>query len=147
MQTSPHVFRFQNFTDILDDASHPDHPSQDFDWSGIDPDVKQDALELARAMTARAFHKLADFFIQGGHSRTDGPGLRAMVFAWAIHEKFRHTSQVQLAEILGLKHKQSVGRVVAMFRAAFSWVDDRFYSEAAREKARTREQTKRENKC
>lgn len=147
VQNPPAIFQFQHFADVLDDPSHPEHPASEFDWSGVDPDTKQEAIDTARCMTVRAMHKLADFIISGGHSKTDGPGLRAMIFAWAIHPKFRETSQVELAEMLGFKHKQSIGRVVAMFRAAFDWVDDRFYSAEAREQARLREQTKRLQVC
>jgi hypothetical protein len=56
---------------------------------------------------------------------------------------FDHCDQVQLAEMLGREHKQSVGREVTDFRKRFKYFNRLMRQDAAIEKFRQREAEKR----
>lgn len=78
-----------------------------------------------------------------GKPRLTGIGMRALVFAWSVLPSMHGLRQTELAELVGLNHKQSLGRKVSEFRDRFpTMVWGTMQTEQAREACRQREARK-----
>lgn len=133
----------QPLANPVDDCNHPLHPKIEFDWSSVDPNLREEASAMAMQMAQKFILDIFDFMHQGGNSRPQGVMIRAYVIPWMVLPYFQHLSQTELADLMGLKKKQSVGREVARFRQRFHMFNAHMQTETARETCRRRESRKR----
>jgi hypothetical protein len=115
----------------------------DFDVEGLDERVRAEAQGLAVHLLERFLGRLGDWIFSGGEGKPQGVMIRAHVAFWDVLPFLRRLKQTELAELMGLKHKQSVGREVSDFRDRFCWRNGHMQSEEARGVAREREARKK----
>lgn len=111
----------------------------DFDWESIAEEQREQVYELAIFILARFIFRLGDWIHGKGQGKPQGVMIRSFIAFWDVLPYLRALRQTELAELMGLKHKQSVGREVSDFRDRFAWRNGHMQSEAARETCRRRE--------
>lgn len=111
-----------------------------------EPEVDEVVLVEANRLAVRALEvflgRLGDWIFAGGNGKPQGVMIRAHVAFWDVLPYLRGLKQTDLAELMGLAHKQSVGREVSDFRDRFGWRNGHMQSERAREVCRGREARK-----
>lgn len=111
----------------------------EFDWDSIEPDQTAQ-IEAAVLHKLKLFlYKFGDWIHSGGKARPEGVMIRSYIAFWDVLPCLKNLSQTELAEVMGLRHKQSVGREVSAFRDKFKWFNGHMQSERAREVCRKRE--------
>lgn len=132
---------------------------QDFDWAGVedsllksgsaegikalDPEAKRVLDKMVFAGVNRYMTELFNWIHAGGSAQPQGVMIRSYVVAWAFVRKYRNCSQSELAAVMDLKNKQSVGREVSAFRDRFKFLNEYMQTESARAKCREREERKK----
>jgi hypothetical protein len=121
-----------------------------FAWAGVErpkgsvfaEDVAEEANRLAWVLLQGALVRIGDWIHGGGQGKPQGVMIRAFIAFWDLLPYLAARKQTELAELMGLKHKQSVGREVSDFRDRFGWRNGHMQSDAARATCREREAKK-----
>lgn len=124
-----------------------------FAWAGLErprgssfaEEVGDEANGLAWVLLQRVLGRLGDWIFGGGQGKAQGVMIRAHIAFWGVLPYLACLKQTELAELMGLKHKQSVGREVSDFRDRFGWRCGHMQCEAARVACRERERKKQED--
>lgn len=113
------------------------------DLEGVEPELREVVGEYSLEVVKRFLGRLGDWIFSGGEGKPQGVMIRCHVAFWDVVPALRGLKQVELAELMGLKHKQSVGREVSDFRDRFGVRNGHMHSERAREVCREREAFKK----
>ena len=123
--------------------SEPAPSSYDFAWDDIDPDHRAEIEATVLHKLKQFLFRLGDWIHAGGGARPEGVMIRSHIAFWDVLPYLSGLSQTELAQVMGMRHKQSVGREVSSFRDKFSWFNGHMQSERAREVCRKRERSKK----
>jgi hypothetical protein len=111
--------------------------------AGYDQETVALAKALTRRVTATALLMLGQWIHGEGNGKPQGVMIRAHIAFWTVLPHLAELKQTELAELMGLRHKQSVGREVSDFRDRFGLRNGHMQSDAAREVCRQREAAKK----
>ncbi len=103
------------------------------------------AQTLALEMTHEWMVTLGEWIMGGPDGKPQGVLIRTYVAFWMVMPYLKDLSQTELAQLIGLRHKQSVGREVSDFRDRFKLQNGHMYCDRAREAAQQREAKKHES--
>lgn len=108
----------------------------------FEPELVELARDLALHLAQAALFRVGDWIHGGGQGKPQGVMIRAHIAFWDLLPYLAGKKQTDLAALMGLAHKQSVGREVSDFRDRFGLRNGHMQSERAREVCRDREAKK-----